>query len=184
MSAHCLDRICCYCISKTEIPLKRCSIHRLKIQDRNLDKMTRPYRGSSCEENNFLFVSPEKKKLECQRPHKWMRRLGINWTQFKFRLRCADCDTTELDHNFYLIQQFYCLGFDVTWLFFCILTAYIYIYIIKLISWVWCLNSTKHCWCWHCWQAHPCMTPTVPPFIHCLSPRLLQSSQFIPTALW
>lgn len=34
---------------------------------------------------------------------------GMKSAQFKFRLWCADCDTTELNPNFQLIQQLYCL---------------------------------------------------------------------------
>lgn len=53
----------------------------------------------------FFWQSPK-----CQRPHEWIWGLGgMKRAQFKFRLWCADCDTTELNPNFQLIQQLYCL---------------------------------------------------------------------------
>lgn len=49
----------------------------------------------------FFWQSPK-----CQRPHEWI--WGLR-NEEGSALRCADSDTTELNHNFQLIQQLYCL---------------------------------------------------------------------------
>lgn len=108
---------------------------------------------------SFCFFS-EKKALNAKGSINEWEGWGTKRAQCNFRLRCADCDTTQLNHNFlaYTTTSLYRLVWES-------LQKTVQKEMNEWMNGVWCINLTKHSWVF---LASPALhdTSRPPPSIH------------------